>query len=312
MARVLEDLHPRVVPDQALVAGRVVDRDEQVVAPPDDQHRDLDRREAVAVGVLQQRLERRHEARLAEAEHELLRERDRELLGVADGPLHRRPPQPRPPYHRLLEALRVRQPGGHEPRQRQRRLARDLLGREPRRRHEHQPVHARVERQRELGADEAAHRAADDGDALDAERVAHRVDGLRIALDRDRLGRHLRRAEARQVERDAAVRVHERRDVEQEDLPVRAPAVQEQQRRARLCPPTKSAGWSRPYRARSPAVRAARAAAAAPASRRRATPRRRRRRRSRPGPGAGPRCAPPQRSVRVPTPRRSYRINGLS
>ena len=30
------------------------------------------------------------------------------------------------------------------------------------------------------------------------------------------------------------MRVHERRDVEQEDLPVRAPAVQEQQRRARL------------------------------------------------------------------------------
>ena len=46
VAGVLEHLDARVVADQALVALRVADRHEQVVAPPHDQHRDLDRRAA--------------------------------------------------------------------------------------------------------------------------------------------------------------------------------------------------------------------------------------------------------------------------
>ena len=48
---VLEDLDARVVADQPLVALRVADGHEQVVAAPHDQHRDLDRRQPVAVGV---------------------------------------------------------------------------------------------------------------------------------------------------------------------------------------------------------------------------------------------------------------------
>jgi len=131
----------------------------------------------------------------------------------------------------------------------QRRRARDVLRREPRGRHEHQPVHARVERQRELGADEAAHRAPDHRHAVDPERVAHRVDGLGVALDRDRLDRHLRAAEPGQVDRQAATCVHERCEVEQEELPgvehVDAPP-QSSSGRCRACQSTSSQAASSP------------------------------------------------------------------
>ena len=93
--------------------------------------------------------------------------------------------------------------------------------------------------------------------------------------------------------------LHERRDVEQEDLPVRAPAVQEQQRGA-----ARAAG---PCRARSPARPRSPASAGAPASRRPSRPRRRRRHTSDPRRGAGPHCAPRLASVRVPAPRRELR-----
>ena len=57
---------------------------------------------------------------------------------------------------------------------------------------------------RQLQPDEPAHRVADDDRARDAQRAQQLVDRRRVARDRDLLPRHRRRAEPRQVHRDAA------------------------------------------------------------------------------------------------------------
>ena len=65
VAGVVEDLEPGVGADQALELVAVLDRDQDVVAAPDDQRRDLDLREPVAERVAEHGVQAADEARRA-------------------------------------------------------------------------------------------------------------------------------------------------------------------------------------------------------------------------------------------------------
>jgi hypothetical protein len=107
-----------------------------------------------------------------------------------------------------------------------------LLDRDARRGDEREPLDAVRELDRRLGRDEAAHRVADDRGGVDVEPLEQRVEPAAVARDRDLLARHRRLAEARQVHRDDAMRLHERGDVLQPVLPRAGQAVDEDERRA--------------------------------------------------------------------------------
>ena len=95
MAGVLEDHAVGVLADQVLEAVGVLDGDEDVVAAPHDQDRDLDPLQLVAERVAHQRLEGGEEAVGVRAAQELRDERDRQPLRVAEDRLEGDAPEPR-------------------------------------------------------------------------------------------------------------------------------------------------------------------------------------------------------------------------
>jgi hypothetical protein len=113
------------------------------------------------------------------------------------------------------------------------RLALDVLGRQAGRGDQDELGDPRREGERQLRAHEPAHRVPEHDGVVDAELLADRVGRLREPRDRELIVvGHLGLAKPGEVERDAAVRRHERRDVQQPVLPDAAEAVDEQQRRA--------------------------------------------------------------------------------
>ena len=115
VAGVLEDLDPRVGADQALELVGVLDRDQDVVAAPDDQVGHLDLGQALAERVAEHGVQPADEALGARAAHQLGRQRHRQPLRVAHDELQRRPPQPRPVDHRQRRHARARRADRHQP-----------------------------------------------------------------------------------------------------------------------------------------------------------------------------------------------------
>ena len=230
---VVEDLEPGVRADQALELVGVLDRDQDVVAPPHDQRRHLDVGQPVAERVAQHRVQPADEAGRPRAADELRGQRHRQPLGVADHQLQRGAAQPRPVHDGQLLDARPRRADGHQPPDGHDRLAPHVLGRDPGGGDQHELAHPRRERQRQLGADEPAHRVADDhrDSRSPAARTAHRSParspGSRSAPTASPSAPNPGRSGAITRCDD-----HERRDVEQPVLPQPAEPVQEQQRGA--------------------------------------------------------------------------------